>query len=56
MIMIMENPTIIQAKSNMCYGYFNKFWINLNKFTMMKMAKFLMNGDKLLWTSEFANN
>jgi hypothetical protein len=36
--------------------YFIKFWMNLDKFTMAKVNKPLMNGDHLLQTSEFINS
>jgi hypothetical protein len=41
------------SKFTLC---FIKFWMKLDKFTMVKVDNLLINGDQLLWTSEFINN
>jgi hypothetical protein len=41
------------SKFMMC---FTKFWMNLNKFTMVKMGNPLIDMDQLSQTNEFTNS
>jgi hypothetical protein len=41
------------TKFNLC---FTIYWVNFNKFIMVKMANPLMNKEQWLWTNEFINS
>jgi len=50
------NHYTLQRNTIKFIPYFIKVWMNLDKFTMVKVVNPLVNKDQWLYTSEFTNS